>query len=117
MNLVLDINCELFPSKYKVNFILTKSIKTDGSATSSAAATYNPNEGPSLADKFEYVCYGQVYKLEEIPTENCKHIKIMLIYLNFYFYRALHVSFGGLIFRIENNSRYLTDVTNGSFIS
>lgn len=65
MNLVLDINCELFPlSKgQKVNFILTKSIKPDGSSS----ASYNPNEGPSLADKFEYVCYGQVYKLEEIP--------------------------------------------------
>ncbi len=69
MNLVLDINCELFPlSKgQKVNFILTKNIKLDGSSTSSAAASYNPNEGPSLADKFEYVCYGQVYKLEDIP--------------------------------------------------
>ena len=69
MSLVLDINCELFPlSKgQKVNFILTKNIKTDGSATTSAAASYNPNEGSSLADKFEYVCYGQVYKLEEIP--------------------------------------------------
>jgi DNA-directed RNA polymerases I, II, and III subunit RPABC3 len=69
MNLVLDINCELFPlSKgQKVNFILTKSIKSDGSVTSSTSASYNPNEGPSLADKFEYVCYGQVYKLEEIP--------------------------------------------------
>ena len=70
MNLVLDINCELFPlvKGQKVNFILTKSIKTDGSASTSAAASYNPNEGPSLADKFEYVCYGQVYKLEDIPN-------------------------------------------------
>lgn len=67
--MVLDINCELFPlaKGQKVNFILTKNIKTDGSATTSAAATYNPNDGPSLADKFEYVCHGQVYKLEEIP--------------------------------------------------
>lgn len=68
MNLVLDINCELFPlSKgQKVNFILTKNIKSDGSS-SSTSSSYTPNEGPSLADKFEYVCYGQVYKLEEIP--------------------------------------------------
>jgi DNA-directed RNA polymerases I, II, and III subunit RPABC3 len=66
MNLVLDVNCELFPlSKgQKVNFVLTKSIKSDSAATTTS---YNPNEGPSLADKFEYVCYGQVYKLEEIP--------------------------------------------------
>ena len=66
MNLVLDVNCELFPlSKgQKVNFVLTKSIKSDSAAT---ATSYSPNEGPSLADKFEYVCYGQVYKLEEIP--------------------------------------------------
>lgn len=69
MNLVLDINCELFPlSKgQKVNFILTKNIKVDGSATTSAAASYSPIDGPSLADKFEYVTYGQVYKLDEIP--------------------------------------------------
>lgn len=69
MNLVLDVNCELFPlvKGQKVNFILTKNIKTDGSTASSSTASYNPNEGASLADKFEYICYGQVYKLEEIP--------------------------------------------------
>ena len=69
MNLVLDVNCELFPLEkgQKVNFILTKTIKIDDSSSTSAAASYNPIEGPSLADKFEYVCYGQVYKLEEIP--------------------------------------------------
>lgn len=70
MNLVLDVNCELFPlvKGQKVNFVLTKSIKADGSdASSSNSASYNPLDGPSLADKFEYVCYGQVYKLEEIP--------------------------------------------------
>lgn len=69
MSLVLDINCEIFPlaKGQKVNFILTKSIKMDSSATSSAAASYTPIDGPSLADKFEYVTYGQVYKLDEIP--------------------------------------------------
>lgn len=68
MDLTLDINCELFPLNkgQKVSLVVVKSLEVGGSSNSSAAS-YNPNSGPSLADKYEYVMYGKVYKLEEIP--------------------------------------------------
>ena len=50
----------------------------------------------------------------------CKSFKEFIKFYNidiyFLIYRALHVSFGGLILRIESNPRYLTELTNGSFL-
>lgn len=46
---------------------------------------------------------------------NIIYYNIFIFYF-FLFFRALYVSFGGLIFRIESVARHLTEITNGSFL-
>ena len=55
--------------------------------------------------------------LKKFPVEKCKNIpKFPFLELILFIFRALHVSFGGLILRIESIPRYLTELTNGSFL-
>jgi DNA-directed RNA polymerase I, II, and III subunit RPABC3 len=72
MELSLDINCELFPLKLhdKVSLLVAKSLSLDeASGAATGAAGYKmQSTGPSLADKFDYVMHGKVYKLENLPS-------------------------------------------------
>jgi DNA-directed RNA polymerase I, II, and III subunit RPABC3 len=69
MDLVLDVNVELYPLKVgtKMNLALAKTINLDG-VTPSDETGYRPNSGPTLADKYEYVMYGKVFKFENTSS-------------------------------------------------
>jgi DNA-directed RNA polymerase I, II, and III subunit RPABC3 len=66
MHLLLDVNIELFPLKsgQKFTLVLTKTIALDGVGTESTWRS----EVATLADKYEYVMYGRVFKLEDISS-------------------------------------------------
>jgi len=68
---ILDVNSELYPLKQgdRVSIVLAKTLNLDGSP--SDEGSYTPStgaEGPSLADKFDYVMYGRVFKFENTST-------------------------------------------------
>lgn len=67
--LLLDVNTEIYPLKMgeKFSLVLSKTLSLDGSPMDVDSA-WRPNAGPTLADKFEYVMYGRVFKFEEISS-------------------------------------------------
>jgi DNA-directed RNA polymerase I, II, and III subunit RPABC3 len=63
----LDINHELFPVTVgeNVNLVLAKTLNLDGSETVDEKGwRANAKQEASLADMYEYVCYGKVYRVE-----------------------------------------------------
>lgn len=68
VHFTLDINTELYPvtkgSSLTVAF--SQSLSLDGEATNTSESWREPKVGErSLADDYEYVMYGTIYKFEE----------------------------------------------------
>lgn len=107
IKMLLDVNVEMYPisqgGKYEV--ALSHSISLDGDQEMSSTSSWNSRQAnmPSLADKYEYVMYGRVYKFEEV-TGTGSSSKIL----------AMYVSFGGLLMRVEVDARRLQTVSSGS---
>ncbi|KAF2026416.1 RNA polymerase [Setomelanomma holmii] len=100
LNFTLDINHELFPCTVgeSINLVLANSLALDGSKNQGAETSWR-NVGrqgtATLADMFDYVCYGKNYKFEEGEGEKeSGRIK--------YF-----ASFGGLLLYIDGPYRKL----------
>jgi hypothetical protein len=69
--LILDINSELYPIETNENIqvLIASTLNLDGSKDEIASGWRGnrPNEA-SLADMWDYVCYGKVYKVEDPET-------------------------------------------------
>lgn len=103
MLLSLDVNVTLFPLLVgtKMILLLTPSITLPGSIndnSESTDASWRPHSGPTLADKYEYVMHGRVFKFEDVPNGKM----------------ALFVSFGGLLMRLEGDPKLFSEVAMGS---
>lgn len=71
MRLHLDVNIELYPvyNGQKFTLVLTKSIALNAAnAALGPEAAWRPDAGPTLADKYEYVMYGRVFKFEDVSS-------------------------------------------------
>lgn len=99
MDLTLDINNELYPLKTgeKFTFILTPTISLDGSADD---GTFEYSKKETLADRYDYVMYGRVYKFDENGKSKL----------------AIYISFGGLLLRLEGEPRHINSIKIGSNI-
>jgi DNA-directed RNA polymerase I, II, and III subunit RPABC3 len=64
--ITLDINTELYPLSIgdHVQLLLASTLNLDGSKEEEEKG-WREIKGPSLADAWDYVCYGKVYKFEE----------------------------------------------------
>ena len=64
MDLILDVNTELYPVELhdRFSFVLARTLSLDGAPDK---GEYDQMRGKSLADKFEYVMHGKVYRCEE----------------------------------------------------
>ncbi|KAI8834442.1 RNA polymerase Rpb8-domain-containing protein [Chytriomyces cf. hyalinus JEL632] len=89
--IILDINTEIYPIKISDKFTLTlaTSLSLDAVAAAASASTASKKEtwrdtssGKSLADEYEYVMYGKVYKYDESGGKNLA---------------TVYISFGGLL--------------------
>ncbi len=85
----------------------TGSTSTTPAATGSALeeeATYDPakfsGDIPNLADRFDYVMHGRIYKAEEATLTKV----------------ALYISFGGLLMRLEGDPRHWRDLKVGNSV-
>lgn len=69
MDMTLDINTELFPMSEGDGFrvVLATSLALDGSKDEEKGWRDASKLGgpPTLADNFDYVCYGKVYRFED----------------------------------------------------
>ncbi|KAF2149017.1 DNA-directed RNA polymerases I [Myriangium duriaei CBS 260.36] len=94
--LTLDINTDLYPlsTNDPVQLLLASTLSLDG-AKDDAAKGWRPvakGQEVTLADMWDYVCYGKVYRFEEGKGDNIK----------------VYVSFGGLLMYLEGPYRKLT---------
>ncbi|KAL7927325.1 RNA polymerase [Trichoderma austrokoningii] len=96
--LTLDINTELFPCKATdtLHVLLTTTLSPDGSKEDDKGwrDVGKTGDAPAtLADLYDYVCYGKIYKFEETFDGNT---------INAY------VSFGGLLMELKGPVKKLT---------
>lgn len=98
IKITLDINRELFPVKDNdsLTIALASSLGNESSMLTSNGSWRPPKRGDrSLADDYDYVMYGTVYKFEE-SSDNDK--------------MAVYISFGGLLMRLEGGYRSLSSL-------
>ncbi|KAL8401261.1 hypothetical protein RB596_008172 [Gaeumannomyces avenae] len=97
MDMTLDINTELFPMSEGDGFrvVLATSLALDGSKDEEKGWRDASKLGgpPTLADNFDYVCYGKVYRFED--SKNGEQIKT-------------YISFGGLLMCLNGPYKKLT---------
>ncbi|GJC97006.1 RNA polymerase Rpb8 [Colletotrichum higginsianum] len=97
--MTLDINIELFPASVSdsLHVVLATSLAHDGSKDDEKGwrdvTKGNQDREPTLADMFDYVCYGKIYKFED--ADDGQTIKA-------------YVSFGGLLMSLEGPYKKLT---------
>ncbi|XP_073279832.1 DNA-directed RNA polymerases II and V subunit 8A-like [Primulina huaijiensis] len=89
MLLHLDVNTEIYPMYVgdKFMMVLASTLNLDGTPDS---GFYTPGNRKSLADKFDYVMQGKLYKISEETKE--KHVKA-----------DIYVSFGGLLMMLKGD--------------
>lgn len=72
VHLILDINHELFPINKNTNVTVTmaQTLSLDGDVTAPSTGWREPKHNEqTLADDYEYVMYGTIYKFEESASD------------------------------------------------
>lgn len=98
IKITLDINSELFPVKANdsLTIMLASSLGNELSMLTASGSWRPPKSNDkSLADDFDYVMYGTVYKFEE-SSNNDK--------------MSVYISFGGLLMCLEGGYRSLSNL-------
>ncbi|KAA6407621.1 MAG: RNA polymerase [Lasallia pustulata] len=92
--LTLDINTELYPCSVgeRIHLVLASTLSLDGSKDDRKGWREVGRGETSLADMYDYVCHGKIYRFEEGEGENIK----------------VFVSFGGLLLYVEGPYKKLT---------
>ncbi|KAJ9155141.1 DNA-directed RNA polymerases I, II, and III subunit RPABC3 [Pleurostoma richardsiae] len=95
--MTLDINVELFPCAVgeTLHVVLATSLALDGSRDDDKGwrDILRPGAESTLADMFDYVCHGKIYKFED--GDDGQTIKA-------------YISFGGLLMALEGPYKKLT---------
>ncbi|KAK4058206.1 DNA-directed RNA polymerases I, II, and III subunit RPABC3 [Microbotryomycetes sp. JL221] len=108
MNLTLDVNSDLYPLSTDTNFgfALASSLHEgaggqtqDDNTTSGGGWRIQDIQG-GLADDWEYVMYGKVYKFDQDNQERV----------------TAYASFGGLLMALSGDYRHLSNVTVGDYV-
>jgi DNA-directed RNA polymerase I, II, and III subunit RPABC3 len=65
--MTLDINTDLYPLVVgdSVQLMIASTLNLDGTKDEMERTGWREKKGPSLADSYDYVCYGKVYKFED----------------------------------------------------
>lgn len=92
MSIHLDVNTHIYPIQINERFGFA--LATSISANVNEDEYWNPNSGPSLADGYEYVMYGTVFKYELDESDHHGNISII-------------ASFGGLLMKIMGDANNL----------
>lgn len=98
IKITLDINAELFPVKTNDSLTITlaNSLGNESLVVASNGSWRPPKaDEKSLADDYDYVMYGTVYKFEENTTDDKM---------------SVYISFGGLLMCLEGGYRSLSNL-------
>ncbi|KAK8913584.1 hypothetical protein KSP39_PZI023780 [Platanthera zijinensis] len=90
MYMQLDVNTEIYPLNVgeKFTMVLASTLNFDGTPDS---GYYNQGQKKSLADKYEYVMHGKLYKISE-ENSGGPNVKV-----------EIYVSFGGLLMLLKGD--------------
>ncbi|KAK8939530.1 hypothetical protein KSP40_PGU017144 [Platanthera guangdongensis] len=90
MYMQLDVNTEIYPLNVgeKFTMVLASTLNFDGTPDS---GYYNQGQKKSLADKYEYVMHGKLYKISE-ENAGGPNVKV-----------EIYVSFGGLLMLLKGD--------------
>lgn len=85
MDLILDVNTQLYPVELgdKFRLVLASTLRQDGYPDD---GEWDPRDtGPSLADQFEYVMHGKIYRIEgdEGGSEATSRLWVLFYYLSY----------------------------------
>ena len=71
-SLTLDVNTELFPCTIgdRLQILLASTLSLDGSKDDGKGWRDIGRGEPSVADEYDYVCHGKIYRFEEGDDEN-----------------------------------------------
>ncbi|ORY85377.1 RNA polymerase I [Leucosporidium creatinivorum] len=100
MDLSLDINTDLLPitPSTTFSFALASSLLPDGEKEGEGG--WRAGIEGSMADEWEYVMYGKVYKFDEETAERV----------------TAYASFGGLLMALSGSYRHVSGVTVGEYV-
>ena len=67
MSMTLDVNTELYPCAVgdRIHLVLASTLSLDGTKDDAKGWRDVGRGEPSLADMFDYVCHGKIYRFEE----------------------------------------------------
>ncbi|GAA5919078.1 hypothetical protein JCM1841_003736 [Sporobolomyces salmonicolor] len=106
MRLTLDINTDLLDLQKETSFslALASSLEADSGAKEAGAGAgaggWRADIEGGLADDWEYVMYGKVYKFDEGTADDV----------------TAYVSFGGLLMALTGSYRHVSGITVGEYI-
>jgi DNA-directed RNA polymerases I, II, and III subunit RPABC3 len=111
IELILDVNTNIFPIQNNSSFSLALSESLWLPQGSGSTRNWKLERGQSgIADDYEYVCYGRVYKFDEPPisknTKSDRSGKIVSCY----------ISFGGLLMCLSGSWRHLNQINIGEMV-
>lgn len=71
VSMTLDINHELFPVSVgdNINLVLATTLNLDGTKEEKGWREISKQGEATLADMFDYVCFGKCYRVEEGDTD------------------------------------------------
>jgi len=93
--LSLDVNVDIYPMKVNTSYsIALATALTDDGMTTTGIYSQEEFEQPSLMDKYEYVMYGKVFKIEEKSGKNL----------------VISASFGGLLMMLKGEISILGNI-------
>jgi DNA-directed RNA polymerase I, II, and III subunit RPABC3 len=90
VDLVMDVQCEMYRLRTKEKFLFTIATTLDLSGKPDPKY-WTPNNEPSLLDKNDYCMHGKIYRVDQLPNS-----RVMI-----------YVSHGGLLMKITADSRNL----------
>jgi DNA-directed RNA polymerase I, II, and III subunit RPABC3 len=93
--IILDINSEVYPMSRESNYsiLITKSVYSDGSVSTNFNYDMYSKKN-SLLDKYDYACYGKIFKYSEESDGKV----------------SIYISFGGLLLGITGEPNYLNNL-------
>ncbi|KAF3035226.1 hypothetical protein E8E12_004521 [Didymella heteroderae] len=94
LTMTLDINHELFPCHQgeQIQMVLATTLNLDGTKEETIWRNVSKQGTTTLADMYDYVCYGKNYRFEDGDGDTLKYF----------------ASFGGLLLYIEGPFKKLT---------
>eukprot|EP00246_Nothoceros_aenigmaticus_P010060 TRINITY_DN26364_c0_g1_i1.p1 TRINITY_DN26364_c0_g1~~TRINITY_DN26364_c0_g1_i1.p1 ORF type:complete len:158 (+),score=32.47 TRINITY_DN26364_c0_g1_i1:250-723(+) len=96
MDLTLDVNVEIYPFfvEDKFTMALASMLSLDGTED---GTVYDQSGRKSLADKYEYVMYGKLYKYADDESTGMHKVEV-------------YVSFGGLLMKLKGDPNNLNSL-------